>query len=64
MLHDQFDRLTHKSSTMPQFFRLKDLATTLTDFFEAGGNGLSRKQMETPSYLVCNNNDNDKNIKN
>ncbi len=52
MLHREYEGISHKTVNIPLFARLKDLAVTLSDFFEADGNGLSRRQMETQPYMV------------
>ena len=53
MLKKEYETLTHKSSRSPYLNRLKDLVITLSDFFEAGGSGLDRDQIETKEYRVC-----------
>lgn len=52
MLQNEYELRQHKSANIPIFKRLEDLAITLLDFFEAGGNGLTRKQMQTQAYKV------------
>lgn len=53
ILRDNSNLLSHKTINIPLFERLKGIAMTLEDFFEANGDGLKREVMETTSYKVC-----------
>ena len=48
----EYDKIPHKPTTRQQHARLKEIALTLEMFFEAGGNGLTKTQMETDEYKV------------
>ena len=46
----EYDKIPHKPTTRQQHVRLREIALTLEMFFEAGGNGLTKTQMETDEY--------------
>ena len=52
-LKGEYMKLSHKSAVNRQNYkRLRVTLTTLGDFFEADGNGLSRTELETEDYTV------------
>ena len=52
-LKGEYIKLSHKSAVnRHNYKRLRVTLTTLGDFFEADGNGLSRTELETEDYKV------------
>ena len=52
-LKGEYIKLSHKSAVnCHNYERLRVTLTTLGDFFEADGNGLSRTELETKDYIV------------